>query len=46
LQAVPELMAVVARRVARDWQELNHPGSDGGSVYWIPTTGWSACRAA
>jgi conjugative relaxase-like TrwC/TraI family protein len=25
---------------------LNRPGSDGGSGYWFPTSGWSACWAA
>jgi hypothetical protein len=25
---------------------LKHPGSGGGSFYWIPTTGWSVCWAA
>src|SRR5579875_267871 len=25
---------------------VNRPGFDGGSGYWIPTTGWSACWAA
>lgn len=25
---------------------VNHPGSDGDSGYWIPTTDWSACEAA
>ena len=26
--------------------ELNRTGFCGGSVYWFPTSAWSACRAA
>ena len=29
-----------------EYVDLNRPGSDGGSGYWIPTMSWSAWWAA
>jgi hypothetical protein len=37
----------LAELATRTWPgPLNRPGSDGGSVYWFPTSCWLACWAA
>ena len=35
-----------AKAHLRSWFPLNRTGFVGGSVYWFPTSAWSACRPA